>query len=87
MNETLRESLLDDIISQVLGSFGLGSQFVSEIIKNPVDEGLKTRKARWYPNATHVLKVLRERGYKLGLISNTHWRFLDNLRIEFNRYF
>jgi putative hydrolase of the HAD superfamily len=31
--------------------------------------------------------ALRKKGYKLGLISNTHWRVLDPTRRELDRYF
>ena len=31
--------------------------------------------------------MLRSEGYKLGLISNTHWRFLPSLREQFEGFF
>lgn len=85
LKETLRESLLDDIVSGVLTT--LEVDFEREIIRNAVDEGLKTRKVCWYSDAIETLLVLRKTGYKLGLISNTHWRLLENVRDEFNKYF
>jgi putative hydrolase of the HAD superfamily len=30
---------------------------------------------------------IKEKGYKLGLISNTHWHFSYNLKKEFEKYF
>lgn len=87
LRETLRESLLDDILADVLVSLGQGSQCVNRAIRKAVDVGLATRKTKWYSGATHVLLTLKEKGYKLGLISNTHWRFLENSRRKFRTYF
>lgn len=83
--ETLRESLLDDIISGVLTT--LEVDYAKEIIRKAVDNGLATRKVRWYPDAVETLRALRKRGYELGLISNTHWRLLKNVRDKFGKYF
>jgi len=85
LNETLHESLLDGIISGVLVTLGLESS--TEIVRKAVDQGLATRKTCWYPDAIETLWTLRKRGYKLGLISNTHWRILENVRNKFNKYF
>jgi len=85
LKETFRESLLDDIVSGVLATLGIESD--KEVIRKAIDQGLATRKVRWYPNAVKTLIALRKRGYKLGLISNTHWRLLENVRDEFNKYF
>lgn len=65
----------------------LGLKVHKELIKNAVDQGLATRKVYWYPDATKTLLTLKTRGYKLGLISNTHWRFLENVRNDFYKYF
>jgi putative hydrolase of the HAD superfamily len=56
-------------------------------VREAVDCGLATRKAKWFPNARKILLVLRSEGYKLGLISNTHWRFLPSLREQFEEFF
>lgn len=85
LKEKLRESLLDDIILGVLKTLGLEAG--NEIVKKAVDQGLATRKACWYSDAIETLQALQKRGYRLGLISNTHWRLLRNVRNEFNRYF
>lgn len=85
--ETSRESLLDNIIASVLGSLGFESQALKNVIKKSVDSGLATRRTEWYKDAPLVLSTLRKRGYKLGLISNTHWRFLDSCRKEMERTF
>jgi len=85
LKETLRESLLDDIISGVLATLRL--EFNKEIVRKAIDQGLATRKVCWYPDATETLLKLRKRGYKLGLISNTHWRLLENVRDQFEKYF
>jgi len=87
LRETLRESLLDDIITDVLASLGYESTRLPHTVTHAVNEGLATQKAVWYPDALPVLKTLQERGYKLGLITNTHWRILDKTRKEFEKYF
>jgi len=87
LRKTLRETLLDDIIASVLVSCGYDSQTVCRNVKEAVDYGLATRKARWFPNARRTLSILRSEGYKLGLISNTHWRFLPSLKKQFEEFF
>jgi HAD superfamily hydrolase (TIGR01509 family) len=87
LRKTLRETLLDDIIASVLVSCDYDSQSICENVKEAVDYGLATRKARWFPNARRTLSILRSEGYKLGLISNTHWRFLPSLKKQFEEFF
>ena len=85
LEETLRESLLDDIVMNALVACGHKRKTVEEIAKEAVDYGIATRKAKWFPDAKRTLITLREKGYKLGLISNTHWRILESLRKEFEK--
>jgi len=87
LRETSQESLLDDVIADVLESLGFKSKAHKNVIKESVDYGLSTRSVKWYPDALPVLSTLRKRGYKLGLISNTHWRLLDSLRTKMERIF
>jgi HAD superfamily hydrolase (TIGR01509 family) len=87
LRETLRETLLDDIIVSVLVSCGYDSQTIRGNVREAVDCGLVTRRVRWFPNARRTLAVLRSKGYRLGLISNTHWRFLPSLRKQFEGFF
>lgn len=87
LKETLRESLLDDIVMGVLVKSGYEPKTVGEIVKEAVDYGIATRKAKWFPDAKTTLMTLRERGYKLGLISNTHWRIPESIRKEFKSFF
>lgn len=87
LKETLRESLLDDIVMGVLVEGGYKPKTIGEIVKEAVDYGIATRKAKWFPDAKTTLMTLRERGYKLGLISNTHWRIPESLRKEFKSFF
>ena len=87
LRETLRESLLDDIILDALNACGHKLKDVSGTVRSAVDEGLATRKASWFPDAKETLLWLRERGFKLALISNTHWRISGNLRREFEEFF
>ncbi len=85
LKETLRESLLDNIILEVLETLELEAG--KEIIRKAIDKGLASRKAFWYPDAIETLLTLRNRNYKLGLISNTHWRLLEKVKDELNKYF
>lgn len=87
LRETQRESLLDDIILDVLTKMGQDHSALLEIVRESVDEGLATRKTVWYSGAKETLVALREIGYGLGLISNTHWRWLPHLREEVGYYF
>ena len=54
---------------------------------NAVNEGLATKDTEWFPDAKRTLTTLKEKGYKLGLISNTHWRISESLRKEFKKFF
>ena len=83
----MRESLLDDIVTSVLVACGYRSRTAGEVVLRAVDYGLATRKARWFPKVKRTLVTLRKRGYKLGLISNTHWRVSQKLRKEFEDFF
>lgn len=87
VKETLRESLLDNIIIDVLGDMDLEIGTAKEAVRKAVDEGLATRNAVWFPDAKETLVRLRDKGYRLGLISNTHWRWLPASRIEMEGYF
>jgi HAD superfamily hydrolase (TIGR01662 family) len=87
LRKTLRETLLDDIVTDVLVSCGYDSQAIYGNVKEAVDYGLATRKAKWFPNVRRMLLMLRSEGYKLGLISNTNWRFLPRLRKQFEEFF
>lgn len=87
LEKTLRESLLDDIIMDTLVACKYDPVTVSSIVKEAVDYGLKTRKTKWFPSSKETLLALRKRGYKLGLISNTHWRISEHSRTEFSKFF
>ena len=87
LQETFRESLLDDIIRNVLLSLGYRSPRLDLIIEEAFNEGLAARRVVWYSDAISTLMILRKRGYKLGLITNTHWRLLDETKEEFRKYF
>ncbi|MFX1535976.1 MAG: HAD family hydrolase [Promethearchaeota archaeon] len=87
LRETLRESLLDDIIVGVLKRCGLERENIDEMVWAAVNKGLSTRKFSWFPEVKKTLNTLRERNYRLGLISNTHWRIRGNLKKEFEQLF
>jgi HAD superfamily hydrolase (TIGR01549 family) len=87
LQETLKESLLDDLIIDVLKAFGLKSQMIKSDVRKAVDKGLATRRTKWYEDAPNTLSLLRKRGYKLGLVSNTHWRYPESFRNEVQKIF
>lgn len=87
LKETHRESLLDEIVSSILVACSLKLGTIKRAVKEAVDQGLLTREYRWFPYTKRTLKTLREKSYKLGLISNTHWRIPEGLREEFERLF
>jgi HAD superfamily hydrolase (TIGR01509 family) len=87
LKETLRESLLDNIIIECLKSLGFKSQTIENVVEKAVDKGLTTRRTMWYDDALFVLSTLRKGRYKLGLISNTHWRYLKSFRKKVERIF
>ena len=86
LSETYRESLLDKIVADAMGNLGVRVNYKDRIVKTAVEEGLRTRNNLWYPDSIETLAELRSRGYILGLISNTHWRWLREDRKEFQKY-
>ncbi len=87
LKETLHESLLDEIVFSALAECGCEPENVREAVTEAVDGGIASRETRWFQDAKRTLRMLRERGYRLGLISNTHWRMPDCLREEFDGLF
>lgn len=87
LKETMRESLLDDIVMKALTTCGFESRTIGPITRKAVDYGLATRKAEWFLNAKEILLTLRKKGYKLGLISNNHWRISSESKGEFKKFF
>jgi len=85
--ESLRESLLDDIVSRALIVCDFESRDAIGLVRKAVDFGLTTRRAKWFPDAKRTLATLQKKDYKLGLISNTHWRISEDLRKEFEKFF
>jgi len=60
---------------------------LAETVKASVDHGLSTRRLTWYPDAEETLLRLKSLGYKLGLICNTHWRYLPERRRALQPFF
>jgi len=87
LRETLRESLLDEIVFSALVQCGCEPENVREAVTEAVDGGIASRETKWFQDANRTLRTLRERGYRLGVISNTHWRMPDGLRDEFDGLF
>lgn len=87
LEKTLRETLLDDIILGALVACKCELSTASSVVREAVDYGLETRKAKWFPNSKETLLALRKKGYSLGLISNTRWRVSEHSRKEFGKFF
>ncbi len=85
--ETLVETTLDELILKALLDSDHHDAELTEIVKASVDNGLYTRRLTWYPDAEETLLHLRGLGYRLGLICNTHWRFLPERRREVQPFF
>lgn len=72
---------------RVLADCGYQLKTTVKVLRKAVNYGLATRKTRWFPNVKRTLLALRKEGYKLGLISNTHWHISQKLRKEFAEFF
>lgn len=87
LNETCRECLLDDIVLSSLSDLGFDDEAVRNQVSAAVNSGLATKEVLLYPDALETLEALRERGYLLGLISNTHWRWNEDRRRLMDTHF
>lgn len=87
LRETCRECLLDEIVLGTLSDMGFETEAMRESVHDAVDAGLATKETVFYPDALETLEVLRERGYMLGLISNTHWRWHTEYKRSMESYF
>lgn len=85
--ETLLESTIDEIVLSTLAVCGYQREGMRDIVRRACNYGLGTRKTKWFPDAKRTLHTLRNRGFKLGVISNTHWGWLNKVRREFERFF
>jgi len=85
--ETFVETTLDELVLKALFDSEHCDAELSEIVKASVDHGLFTRRLTWYQDAKGTLLRLKGMGYKLGLISNTHWRWLPERRREVQSFF
>jgi len=85
--ETFIETTLDELVLKALLDSGHRYAELAETVKASVDDGLRTRLLTWYPDAKETLLRLRGLGYRLGLISNTHWRLLPERRRELQPFF
>jgi len=75
MMETFLETELDEIVYNALVGSGHLCSELAEMVEASVDAGLASRQLTWFPDARDTLFHLKEEGYTLGLISNTHWRW------------
>ncbi|MCK4784126.1 MAG: HAD-IA family hydrolase, partial [Desulfobacteraceae bacterium] len=85
--ETFIETTLDELVLKALLDSGHYDAELAEIVKASVDHGLHTRRLTWYQDAEGTLLRLKDLGYKIGLISNTHWRWLPERRREVQLFF
>ena len=85
--ETNHETLMDDLILIALYESGHNVDKMIEDVFKSVNEVLAQYNQLWVQGAEETLRSLRDDGFKLGLISNTHWRWLPEKREEMGRYF
>jgi len=85
--ETYIETTLDELVLTALLDSGHHDAELAEIVEASVDQGLHTRQLTWYPDAEETLLRLKGLGYRLGLICNTHWRFLPERRRGLQPFF
>lgn len=84
---TLRESLLECVVLRALAACGYESEAIEKIVREAIDRGRESRRIKWFPNAKQTLRKLREKGYRLGLISNTRLRVSEDQMREYARFF
>lgn len=87
LKETFIETTLDAIIFNALRKSGHNQCQLAKIVKTSVDIGLATRQITWFEDAQDTLNRLIERGYILGLISNTHWRWAPEMYDKVRPFF
>lgn len=87
LKETCRECLLDEIVLGALRDMGFEREDMRERVHSSVEAGLATKEVVLYPDTLETLETLRERGYLLGIISNTHWRWHTDHRRSMEIYF
>ncbi len=75
LSENFIETTLDEIVIKALAQTG-HEDVQTSTVEEAVNIGLETREITWFEDAQHTLNRLIEQGYPLGLISNTHWRWL-----------
>ena len=85
--EIFMETTLDELVLSALNRSGYQYSGLREIVTTAVNVGLNTKPLSWYPDAKETLTFIKEAGYKLGLISNTHWRWSKEKRNEIQHYF
>ncbi len=85
--ETFIETTLDELVLKALLDSEHYDAELAEIVKASVDHGLHTRRLTWYQDAEGTLLRLKDLGYKIGLISNTHWRWLPERKSEVQPFF
>jgi HAD superfamily hydrolase (TIGR01549 family) len=87
LRETCCECLLDEIVLGALRDMGFETEAMRERVHSSVEAGLATKNVVLYPDTLETLETLRERRYLLGIISNTHWRWLEEHRRAMETYF
>lgn len=67
------ETSIIDIILLALKRLHVTHDSLKKCVSEAFNEVISSQKIYWYPGAKEVLRYLNQNGYKLGLISNTHW--------------
>jgi HAD superfamily hydrolase (TIGR01549 family) len=87
LEATNHELILDDLIIFALHELGHDGPKTMEAVTSSVNEALAQYRTNWYDDTELTLCRLREEGYRIGLISNTHWRWLPETFLEMRSCF
>ena len=85
--DTHEETMIVDIVTRVLDQLGYDGTQISSIIFEAAIEATSKWKSEYYPDTFDTLIYLKDKGYKLGLISNTHWYYPDDVREKYSQFF
>jgi putative hydrolase of the HAD superfamily len=81
------ETSIIDIILTALKRINIQYDSLKKLVSDAFNEVIISQEYYWYPGAKETLRYLNQHGYKLGLISNTHWPFRERAREEYASLF
>ena len=79
----MRETSLIEITTRAMEQLGYDiASIENEVIESVVDSTSKW-KTSYYPDVFETLEYFKKRGCRLGLITNTHWPYPEDVRERF----